>query len=79
MPRYYFHTEDGPPWRDRDGVELAGLEAARHEAVRALGEILKERVNEFWADGALRISVADAAGLTLFLVEVTATTAPAAG
>lgn len=77
MPRYYFHTEDGQPLCDRDGVDLGGLDAARREAVRALGEILKERSDEFWADGVLRMRVADEAGLTLFLVEVSATVAPA--
>jgi hypothetical protein len=74
--QYYFHTEDGSAVRDRDGVDLPDLDAARREAVRALGEILKERVDEFWADGVLRMCVADESGLTLFLVEVSATTAP---
>jgi hypothetical protein len=76
VPRYYFHTDNSHSLRDRDGVELADVEAARHEAVRALGEILKERVDEFWHDGTLRMCVADADGLTLFLVEVSATAAP---
>jgi hypothetical protein len=79
MPRFYFHTENGTSIRDRDGVELPDLAAARYEAVCALGEILKERAEEFWAEGVLRMAVADAAGLTLFLVEVNATVAPAAG
>ena len=78
MSRFYFHTEDGRIQRDREGVELADLHAARFEAIRALGEILKERADEFWADGVLRMTVADDDGLTLFLVEVTATVAPAA-
>jgi hypothetical protein len=79
VPRFYFHTEDGRPLRDREGVELPDLAAARREAARALGEMLKERADEFWSDGLLRMAVSDADGLTLFLVEVTATTAPAVG
>ena len=77
MPRYYFHTEDGRPLQDREGVDLESLAAARREAARALGEILKERSDEFWTDGVLRMRVTDADGLTLFLLEVTATASPA--
>jgi len=79
VPRYYFHTEDGRATPDRDGVDLPDLAAARQEAIRALGEILKEGSEAFWVDGFLRMRVADAAGLTLFLIEVSATAAPAAG
>ncbi|MFL5298526.1 MAG: DUF6894 family protein [Phenylobacterium sp.] len=77
MPRFYFHTEDGHALRDREGVSLPDVAAARQEAVRALGEILKERSEDFWSDGLLRMSVTDQAGLTLFVVEVSATDAPA--
>ena len=79
MPRFYFHTEDGRRLLDREGVDLPDLDAARRQAVRALGEILKDRSDEFWADGALRMSVCDEDGLTLFILEATATTAPAVG
>jgi hypothetical protein len=75
--RYYFHTENGQSQRDRDGVDLPGLDAARHEAVRALCDILKERSGQFWAEGVFRMIVADDDGLTLFMVEVTAVSAPA--
>ena len=76
MQRFFFHTEDGSAVLDRDGVDLPDVAAARHEAVRAVGEMLKERSAEFWADGMLRMRVADARGLTLFLVEVSVTAAP---
>jgi hypothetical protein len=79
VPRYYFHTDNGHSMRDREGVELPDLDAARFEAVCALGEILRERVDEFWRDGSLRLCVADVDGLTLFLVEVNATAAPSVG
>ena len=79
MPRFYFHTEDGRPLRDRDGVSLPDLAAARLEAVRALGEILKERSDDFWNERMLRMSVTDQSGLTLFLVEVSAMDSPALG
>ncbi len=77
MPNFYFHTEDGRPFRDREGVELPDLDAARREAVLAFSEILKAQAATFWSEGLLRMSVCDEAGMTLFLLEVTATTAPA--
>jgi hypothetical protein len=77
VPRYYFHTEDGRLTPDRMGVELPDIDAARREAVQALGEILKERAEAFWSERALRICVADKDGLTLFLIDVTAVDAPA--
>jgi hypothetical protein len=76
VTRFYFHTEDGQPLRDGVGVDLADLDAARNEAVRAFCEILRERSREFWADGAFRMIVADGDALTLFVIEVTATAAP---
>jgi len=79
VPRYYFHTEDSRQAPDREGVDLPDLAAARQEAVRALGEMLKERSEAFWNEGLLRMRVADGAGLTLFLIEVNAIAAPAAG
>lgn len=47
MPRYYFHFSDGGHWfTDSNGLELAGLRAARAHAlkdVRALSAALCER------------------------------------
>jgi len=42
MSRYYFHIEDDRTEIDHIGVELPDLEAARQEAVRAAGEILRD-------------------------------------
>jgi hypothetical protein len=76
VPRFYFHTEDGKPLRDRHGVDLPDMDAARRAATHAFCEILKDN-DDFWADGAFRMTVADEAGLTLFVLEVTATMAAA--
>ena len=44
MPRFYFDVRDGDRFtHDDEGVELVGIEAARDEATRALGEIARER------------------------------------
>ena len=43
LPRFFFDVRDNNRFtRDPDGTELAGVEAARTEASRTLGEIAKE-------------------------------------
>ena len=42
MPRYFFHLNDGHTALDAEGTELADLNAARQEAVRFSGEVLRE-------------------------------------
>jgi len=43
MPRYFFDIHDGArSTTDDTGVELDGLEAARQEAARTLGEIARD-------------------------------------
>ena len=43
MPRYYFDIQDGDLFTpDDDGVELEGVEAARDEAARTLGEMARD-------------------------------------
>jgi hypothetical protein len=43
MPRYYFDTHDGDRLvRDNDGEELAGLERAQTEAVKALPDMARD-------------------------------------
>jgi hypothetical protein len=41
MPRYYFHIEDDRTEVDQIGMELPDLEAAREEAIRSAGELLR--------------------------------------
>jgi len=77
MARYYFHSEDGRNYPDEEGTELPSLEAARIEAVRVLGDILKEDPDEVLSNGALRVTVTDDAGLIYFALDVSATDAAA--
>ena len=40
MPRFYFDVRDGDRFtHDDEGVELVGIEEARDEATRTLGEV----------------------------------------
>lgn len=70
MPRYFFHIDDGQPFRDADGTVLPDVEAARVEATRVLAHHLKDHPRQLWHDGVLTVTVQDQAGLTLFMVTV---------
>lgn len=77
MARFFFHTEDGRPILDDEGTELATLAEARVEAVRVLGDLLRETPEEILATGALRLTVTDAKGLIYFALDLSATDAAA--
>ncbi|MCW6510867.1 DUF6894 family protein [Lichenifustis flavocetrariae] len=66
MPRYFFNVkkDNRPP--DTVGVELASAVEARLEAVRTMGEDLKDNPSAFWDDEEWQISVSDERGLVLF-------------
>jgi hypothetical protein len=79
MPRFHFHTEDGCVYPDEEGIELATVTEARRQAARMLGEMLKEQPDKFWEDGGLKLTVTDHRGLVLFVLDASATVAPAGG
>ena len=68
MPRYFFNVKKDNHLPDVEGVELPGLEAARLEAVRVMGEDLKGHPDAFWDDEEWQIAVSDERGLVLFTV-----------
>lgn len=77
MPRYHFHLHDGVDRPDAEGTELAGIEAARAEALRLAGEIIRDAgvradLGEEW-----RVTVTDDAGLTLFIMDFLVAESPA--
>jgi hypothetical protein len=76
MPLYFFHVDDGDRV-DRLGVELPDLQRARKEAAVLAGELLRDRPDAFWQAQAWTTTVTDAAGLTLFTIQVEATSAEA--
>jgi hypothetical protein len=41
MPRYYFNVEDGQRLLDDTGLDLPDIAAARNEALRTSGNLLK--------------------------------------
>ena len=49
MPRFHFHILNGKYLYDDTGAELADIEAAKIEAVRAAGAVLSEGLSpDYW-------------------------------
>jgi hypothetical protein len=78
VPRYFFNIkkDNHPP--DTVGLELSDVAEARQEAVRLLGEDLKDHPNEFWNDEEWQIAVSDPSGLILFTLHCAAMDSSAA-
>jgi hypothetical protein len=76
MPVYHFNISDGRPEPDLRGTELPDLQVARREAIRLLGEVLRDKADEFWADGRLTLTITDDEGLTLVALETFSVESP---
>ena len=70
MPRYFFHTEDGRRFPDREGTELPDLEAAKASALVVLSEVLRDNPDEFWAHERFEVTVTDEANQKLFSINM---------
>jgi len=66
MPRFYFNVYDGKSSLDVQGFELPNWEAARIEAIRLAGEILRDEADYIARHEDWRIEVTDSTGLILF-------------
>lgn len=76
MPQYYFHTQDGVFEIDDDGTELKDSKAAKVEAVRLFGSMIKDQPDKFWSSKFLKLMVTDQAGVLLFALDLSAVEAP---
>jgi hypothetical protein len=77
MPRYYFNLKDGRVLLDQDGSEFPDIHAARKEAVRYSGEVLRDGAGEaLWAGELWKLWVTDepnGKGNTFFTLTFSAT------
>lgn len=55
---------------DDEGTPLPSDDAARLEAVRVLGELLREKPELFWAHECFRLTVVDEAGATVVVLDL---------
>ncbi|MGU3663477.1 DUF6894 family protein [Methylobacterium sp. A49B] len=76
MPRFYFNVHDGKTGLDVIGTDLPSWEAARVEALRFMGEIMKDNAPLIALDEDWRLEVTDSTGLTLFQVALVMTDTP---
>lgn len=76
MPRYFFDVQDGKSFPDHDGCELPDLDAARIEAVRLLGGMLRDEAETFWDGDDWRMSVCGVDRMELFTIQFMASMAP---
>jgi hypothetical protein len=77
VPRYHFNILDGVQLRDADGTELPNWQAARLEAIRRAGEILRNDAQSVALGEDWRIEVTDSTGLILFQMTFLVVEAPA--
>lgn len=76
MPHYYFHTADGGRDIDRDGLELADDPAARSEAIRYAGAVMRDDPDLLWDGGDFRVEVTNEDKRLLFTIIMLAVDAP---
>jgi hypothetical protein len=73
LPRLFFHVDDGTVTTDEEGLEFSDLAAARREALRACGEMLREEPAVIWSGKPWRLWVtetSDASGKIIFSLSV---------
>jgi len=78
MPHYFFHVHDGTSMLDDTGSELADIGAAKAEALKLTGGLLREgRAGElFWSGRPWRLEVSDSpnpGGRTFFVLHFSVT------
>lgn len=76
MPHYFFHTADGTHDIDREGVELADDTAARAEAIRFAGAVMRDDPQELWDGMDFRVEVTGEDKRLLFTIIMLAVDAP---
>lgn len=62
MARYFFHIRTNCRFTDREGMELDDNSAARHEAIRTAGEMMRDGGATFWQTRPWSVTVTDGAG-----------------
>lgn len=63
MPHFYLHLINGSGViHDDEGLDLADVEAARHEALSAIRSMLKEELSQGQLDLGGRIAIDDSEG-----------------
>lgn len=70
MPRYFFQIQTFVRVADRQGMVLPNQAAARTEAIRASGEMMRDGAESFWSTRPWSVTVTDESGLILLRLEM---------
>ena len=76
MPLYFFDIVDGEDLPDLNGSQHPDLTAARVEAIRYSGEVLREMPERFWNAEEWTMTVSDETRATLFTLKFLAQSTP---
>lgn len=77
MPKYHFEVRTPTQTLVTEGADLPDSTAARVEATKRIGDLLRIHAGEIWADQDWQMDVTDERGLILYAVVVSALMAPA--
>ena len=77
--KFTFKSDAGPAGDREWSADLETVWAAKVEAVRTLGELLREDGPVFWANHPIQMLVSDDQGLALFRLDLGAHEAPCLG
>lgn len=72
MPRFFFNVHDGREIIDEVGLLLRNLSEARHEAILAVADMLRDYGMEFWTGSHWQMYVTDEAGKTVIRLNFSA-------
>ena len=78
MPRFKIDLRTESHIADTIVVEQEDQTALRQEVARFVGETLRDHALQIWVDEDWRVDVSDETGLILFILQISATSAPAA-
>lgn len=77
MPRYFIGLRSETHLHETVEVERDDLTLLRIELARFVGELLKDHAEQIWQDRDWRVDVTDEHGLILYVMEISASEAPA--
>lgn len=75
--KFKFKSDAGVDGTKAWSADLPTVRDAQIEAIKTLGELLREDGSEFWRDQEVSMTVSDAEGLVLFRLDLSAVIAPA--
>lgn len=77
MPTYNFEVRTPTHALVTEGIDLPDSTAARVEAAKRIGDLLRRHAGEIWVDQDWQMDVTDERGLILYAILVSALMSPA--